>query len=182
MATTTVFQKIRGIIGTIFQIDVVNAGPQLKNESGPLAVRTSTDSGYQIARGATPVGANDLTTKAYVDAGDVGASGAVQEIRIPVALVTTSSTTSIPLGSIIIAAELDVTTPYSGGATISLGQTGSVAEFQATTDNLPQSTGDYAVPQDTAAASSNPLLVTVAGAPAAGAAQAIVRYVVTPQS
>jgi hypothetical protein len=175
----SLWSKIRGTVETLFQIGL--QGPQLKNNSGAIESRNATDTGFAIARGATPVGANDLATKAYTDAGDVGASGAVQEIRIAVALVTVSSVTSLPIGSIIVDAQLDITTPYSGGATISLGQTGAVAEFQATTDNLPQATGLYQNMQDTAAASTNPLLVTVVGAPAAGDAQAIVRYVVTPQ-
>jgi hypothetical protein len=171
--------KLRGTIETIVQIGL--GGPNLKNNAGAIEARNATDTGFAIARGATPIAANDLVTKAYADAGDLGVGGGVQEIRVAVALATVSSVAGIPIGAIVVDAELDVTTLYSGGATISLGQAGAVAEFQATTDNLPQALGLYQVHQDTAAASTNPLLVTVAGAPAAGAAQAIIRYVVTPQ-
>lgn len=176
----SLWSKIRGTIEALFQLGL--GGPNLKNNGGAVEARNAGDSAFAIARGATPVASNDLATKAYVDAGDVGASGAVQEIRIAVALATTSSVTSIPLGSIIVAAELNVTTPYSGGATLSLGQTGTPAGFMLTTDNLAQASGLYQVMQDTAAASANPLLVTVGGAPAAGAAEAVLRYVVTPQA
>jgi hypothetical protein len=175
----SVFEKLRGTIETIFQIGL--GGPQLKNNASVIENRNAADAAFVIARGATPLAANDLTTKAYVD-GLVGGGGDVLEIRIAVALATVSSVTTIPIGAIVIEAELDVTTPYTAGATISLGQAGAVTEFQLTTDNNPQASALYQVPQDTAAASANPLLVTVAGGPAAGAATAIVRYVVSPQA
>jgi hypothetical protein len=175
----SLWSKLRGTIETIFQLGL--GGPNLKNNAGVVENRNAADAAFAIARGATPLAANDLTTKAYVD-GLVGSGADVLEIRIAVALATVSSVTSIPIGAIVIEAELDVTTPYTGGATISLGQAGAVTEFQLTTDNNPQANGLYQVPQDTAAASTNPLLVTVAGGPVAGVATAIVRYVVTPQA
>lgn len=175
----SLFSKLRGTIETIFQIGL--GGPQIKNNASVIENRNATDSAFVIARGATPLGPNDLTTKAYVD-GLVGGGADVLEIKVAVALATVSSVTSIPIGATVIEAELDVTTPYSPGATISLGQAGSVAEFQATTDNNPQADALYQVPQNTSAASTNPLLATVAGGPVAGVATAILRYVVTPQA
>jgi len=103
-------------------------------------------------------------------------------IRIPIALITVSSTTSIPIGSIVMSARLDITTPYSPGTTISLGQAGLVAEFMPTGDNTPTIAGLYEDRQDTAAASTNPLLATIAGGPAAGAGFAIIEYTIAPNS
>jgi hypothetical protein len=51
-----------------------------------------------------------------------------------------------------------------------------------TADNVPQSTGLYAVHQDTTWAGPALILVTVGGAPGAGAGVCIVRYVVNPQT
>ena len=108
---------------------------------------------------------------------------AILVVRFPiVAQATTSSATSIPVNSVIVDARLDVTTPFSVGATISIGQAGAPTEFQLTTDNNPQVNGLYQVTQDTVAASTNPVLATVAGGPVAGAATVIVQYVVTPEA
>lgn len=176
----SLWEKLRGTTETIFQIAL--GGPQVKNNAGVLENRNAADSGFVIDRGATPIAANDLATKAYVDAGDVGVTASTLMIRIPIALVTVSSATSLPLGAIVESAKLDITTPYSGGATISLGQAGSVSEFMAVGDNNPQAAGLYIDEQDTAAASLNPLLVTIAGGPAAGAGFAIVKYTITPNA
>jgi hypothetical protein len=55
----SLFQRISGIIGTKLQLDVVNAGPQLKNESNTVAARNAADAAYAIVRCADPVAAND---------------------------------------------------------------------------------------------------------------------------
>src|SRR3954469_24060393 len=62
----SLFQKIRGTIETIFQIGL--GGPNIKNNSGVIEARNVGDTGFAIARAATPVGANDVATKAYADA------------------------------------------------------------------------------------------------------------------
>ncbi len=88
-----------------------------------------------------------------------------------------SSATQIPANAIIFDARLEVVTPYSAGATISLGITGTVALFMGTGDNVPQTADLYQVMQDTSVgASAAALLVTVGGAPAAGAGFAVVLY------
>ena len=61
------FKKLRGIIGALFQIDVYNDGPQLKNNSGVLEFRNANDNGFVVARGATPLADNDLVNKLYAD-------------------------------------------------------------------------------------------------------------------
>jgi hypothetical protein len=175
------FPKIRGTSEQFFSALFGALRTQWKNNAGAWEARNDADSAFIVTRGATPVAANDYATKAYVDSA-TGNGADVLEIRFTLGTATASSATSIPIGSIIITAQLDVTTPYTAGATISIGQTGSVSEFMAVGDNNPQATGLYETPQDTAAASTNPVLATVAGAPAAGAAQVIVRYVVTPEA
>ena len=175
----SLWSKIRGTIETIFQIGL--GGPQWKNNAGVIEATNPTNTGFVITRGLTPVNPNDYATKNYVDS-QVGGGADVLLIRFALGTATASSATSIPLGAIVLDASLDVTTPYSGGATISLGQAGSVTEFQLTTDNNPQANGLYEVVQDTVAASLNPVLATVGGAPAAGAATVLVKYVVTPEA
>ena len=58
-------QRINGIIGNLFQLG--SGGPQIKNNSGAIEVRNSTDTGFSVMRAAIPVGLNDLVPKSYAD-------------------------------------------------------------------------------------------------------------------
>jgi len=268
----SLWKKLAGTISSTFQLGL--AGPQLKNNAGAIENRNAGDTAFAVARGATPVADNDLTTKAYVDAlavryvvtaqisgaaalpnnsgvehfivvtttggtgtigqlyfddgsgagtvtiipaqagamiiptialsggtvtfkadtlyiwdatavawvaaSGAGASGSLREIRMPITnAASQSSTTAIPANAQVCDVKLKVTTPYSAGATITVGQTGSAALLMATTDNLPQTAGIYDIEDDIAwGASALAVLVTVAGAPAAGAGFCIVCYAV----
>jgi hypothetical protein len=177
----SLFAKIRGTIETIFQIGL--GGPQIKANAGNIDMRNAADAAFVIVRGATPVAANDLVTKAYADSGSVIADGGVQEIRFAIGTgAAQNSVTQIPNGAIVVDAELDIVTPYSGGATISVGNAGTPNLLMLTTDSNPQAAGLYQVHQDTVyAGGPATVLVTVAGGPVAGAGFAIVRYVQGPQ-
>lgn len=88
-----------------------------------------------------------------------------------------SSVSSIPAGAIILRADVSVTTPYSAGALIALGQTGTTALLQGTGDNFPTVADIYLASQRTAwGASALPVLVTITGAPSAGAGTVTVQY------
>ena len=174
--------KIIGTIQTTFQIGL--GGPLWNNNAGNLEARNAANSGFVIGRGATPVAANDWATKAYVDSGAIIADGGVQEIRF--ALTTAAaqnSVTSVPSGAIVVDAELDITTGYSAGTTITVGNAGSPALLMASGDSLATAIGLYQVHQDTAyTGGPATILVTIAGSPSVGAGFAIVRYVQAPQN
>jgi hypothetical protein len=264
-----VFSKLLGTVTSFFQIGGT-AGPGVNANGAALETKNAANNAYAVHRGATPVGDNDFTTKAYVDkiankplpaslqfngnnalpsnsgteqwyvvttsganatigqllwddgsgAGTVAVlpavtgntivttaafsggtislaanqmyvwtgsawldiapsvAGATYMIRTALGTAAaTSSATQIPANAIIYDARLDVTTPYSAGATISLGITGTVALFMGTGDSTPQVAGLYQIMQDTSVgASAAALLGTIAGAPAAGAASMIVLY------
>ena len=82
----------------------------------------------------------------------------------------------------MIEAELDITTPYSGGTTITVGNATTANLLMLTTDSDPTTNGIYQVSQDTTFTPVDPVQVTVAGSPGAGAGQCIVRYVITPNA
>ncbi len=109
--------------------------------------------------------------------------GAVKEIRIPIGTLTSySSTATIPSGAYVQDVEVIITTPFSAGATISVGQTGSTSAFMATDGNNPQTAGEYVQFQDTPAnASGLAALVTIGGSPAAGAGVVKVHFA-TPRT
>jgi hypothetical protein len=110
-------------------------------------------------------------------------SGAVQEVRFAITTgATQNSATTLPNNAIVIACELDITTPYSGGATIKVGNSTTTDLLMGTAQNDPQLAALYSLSQDTTFTPSATILVTVAGAPGAGAGFCIVRYVATPQA
>jgi hypothetical protein len=107
--------------------------------------------------------------------------GSVQEIRFAIgAGAAQSSAFTLPAGSVVIDAEVDVKTPYSPGATMQVGILGTPNLFMDTPDIVATSADLYAEHQDTVLAGPAKVLVTVAGAPVAGAGFCIVRFVQTP--
>lgn len=148
--------------------------------SGAMIVCTQALSGGTVTFKADTLYIWDTTAVAWTLAAGGGASGTLREIRMPVTnAASQSSTTAIPANAVVADVKFEVTTPYSAGATVSIGQTGTAALLQATTDNLPQTAAIYDVEGDTAwGASALAVLVTIAGAPAAGAGFVIVTYCV----
>jgi hypothetical protein len=268
----SLWSKIRGTQELLFQLGL--GGPNLKNNAGAVEARNAGDTGFVVARGASPVGDNDLVTKAYADtlatrsivtaqisgasalpnnsatehfivvsttggtgtigqlywddgsgagpvtvigatsgsmilttvaltggtvsfkadtlyvwdtvatawvaASGAGASGSLRVIRMAITnAASQSSASTIPANAVVVDTKVSVVTPFSGGATISVGQTGTAALLQATTDNLATVAGLYQTPQDVAwGGAALAVLVTIAGAPAAGAGFVVVQYAV----
>jgi len=168
------WSKIRGTIETIFQIGL--NGPQVKANGAAVEMRDATDAAFVITRGLDPVAANDYATKNYVDSGTLG--GSIREVRFAIGTgASQNSATTVPASVQVISAEVQITTPYSAGATIAVGQTGSTSLLMGTTDSSPQGAGRYVSDLDQAwGATPRTILVTVGGAPGAGAGFCIVRY------
>lgn len=140
------------------------------------AFRKLDDSGYAVVRGATPVADNDLATKAYADSGPT--SGVVRPLGITVGTSTASSTTIVAAGRVISRISVEITTPYSVGATIAIS-CGGVVLYAAGVINA-QLAGETSALVLTPATANGALTVTVAGAPAVGACTVYVEYS-TPQ-
>lgn len=143
--------------------------------TGNTIVTTAAFSGGTIS-----LAANQMyvwTGTAWLDIAP-SVAGATYMIRMATTnAASQSSATQIPANAIVYDARLDVVTPYSGGATISLGITGTPALFMGTGDNTATVANLYQSEQDTSVGvSAAALLVTVGGAPAAGAGFAIVLY------
>jgi len=123
----------------------------------------------------------DADNTVWVKIGDIGSlSGAIREIRYVIDnSASQDSTSSIPANNRIVFCSLEITTPYSGGATISVGNTATVDLFMGTAQNRPQNPAGsiFTVEQDTAqGAAATVVRTTVGGAPAAGAGVVVVRY------
>jgi hypothetical protein len=104
-------------------------------------------------------------------------SGAVRVIRYAITnAAVQDSATTLPANAVVLRAWLDVVTPYSGGATISIGQAGFTSAFMGTGDNTATVADIYQVSQDTVAPALTAIRTSVGGAPAAGAGFTIVEY------
>ena len=105
-------------------------------------------------------------------------SGAVYTIAMAIGTgAAQSSTTSIPASAYVLYCDVTITTPYSAGGTVAVGQTGSTTLLQAAADNVATVAHQYGAAQTTSwGASPLPVLVTVGGAPAAGAGIVAVQY------
>lgn len=88
-----------------------------------------------------------------------------------------TSVSSIPANAVVLRTSVTITTPYSGGATIAVGQTGTASLLQATGDNVPQTSDEYQSASRVAwGGSALPVLVTVGGSPGAGVGVVTVTY------
>jgi len=170
----SIFSKIRGTIEQIFQIGL--GGPQIKNNAGAVELRNSDDTDFTIVRGATPVGDNDLVTKAYL--GDQLVTGSVRSVRLELNTdAVQESIKEIPANAVVLRARVNITTAYSAGTTITVGRTSNVTLLQATTDNLATVVGVYEVPQETLwGGTANVVEVNVDGTPLAGEGFVVVEY------
>jgi hypothetical protein len=146
-----------------------------------LIITTMAFTGGTIPLKAESLYTWDTTTSAWLNAGGSQQSGAVRVIRYAVTnAATQDSASKIPANAVILRARLNVTTPYSGGATVTIGRVGSLALLQATTDNRPTVADIYEVPQETDWGGTELVVrTTVAGAPAAGAGYVTVEYSVS---
>jgi hypothetical protein len=174
------WSKIRGTFETIFQIG--KNGPQIRNSSGALEARDSSDAAYAIMRGLDPVGAQDFVTKTYFDTNNAAAQGLTY---VSLALSTSGvvSVGTIPNNATIRDVVLKVSSAYNGGATWAFARTGGGASIMASGDNDALTVGEYHVPQVTSWGSTGDPTVTatLTGTPSSGAATLLIGYV-TPTS
>ncbi len=103
-------------------------------------------------------------------------------LRFEVGTATEDSATILPTGSRVIECRVEVTTPYSLGATIEVGRTSDPDLYQTAAQNVPQVANTYTNDLDERVDTSMAAVrVTIGGAPAAGAATVIVLYADTQE-
>ncbi|MEL7340739.1 MAG: hypothetical protein AAGM67_09655 [Bacteroidota bacterium] len=122
----------------------------------------------------------DEDGSAWIKIGDIGSvTGAVRTIRYTINnAAAQDSTFEIPANNRIVFAQLEVTTAYSGGATIEIGNTTTSDLFMGTAQNNPQLLGGiYTVEQDTdQGGTASVVRTTIGGAPAAGDGVVLVMF------
>lgn len=120
----------------------------------------------------------DVTTDTWTAVGpfDESSLGAVKAVKVDATTSTSSSSVSIPSGSVVVKASLDITTSYPVGTTIELGTSTTPSLFMASNKNRPWRTRLYIVEQMTPITTSAPLTVTIGGSPASGASSSVVLF------
>lgn len=176
----TPWQKILGFVDNIVHFDSGD-GAALKNNSGVLESRNAADDDYAIMRGATPVGNNDLTTKAYVDGLDTGDAIMVE---IPFdfndAGSTVSSTFAAVVGGRVTMVKVDITTDFDvAAASFTVGDTADADRFVIDGDVKTDKIGLYEFPQYTDTVADNfDVVIGAAGGVTQGAGRVIFIYAV----
>lgn len=170
-------------IGQLVWDDGLNTGTAivLAALEGRTIFTAASFSGGTVTLAANSFYVWDAGTTAWLLESSPTAYSAARTIRYALtnANGAQDSATSIPANAQILSATIEIVTPYSGGATISLGRSGSTSLLQATTDNLATAAGSYTVPQDAAwGGSALAVRATIGGSPAAGAGFAVVTYAV----
>ena len=171
------------VLGAILFDDGSNTGTMtiLVAVEGRTITTTDTLSGGTITFDADAIYIWDDDGTIWIKSGDVGnISGAVREIRYAIDnTASQDSVTILPANARINYAGLEITTPYSGGASIEIGTTGDANAFQETTDNNPQGAAPtiYAVSQDSDIGGPPSVVrTTIAGSPGAGAGFVVIRF------
>lgn len=122
----------------------------------------------------------DADGTAWAKIGDVGSTtGAKRMIRFSIDnSASQDSVSQIPANNIVTESRVIIVTPYSAGATIDVGDTGTADKYHDQLDVDPQTAGTYIVPQSTdQGGSASVVRKTVGGAPAAGAGFIEIDYV-----
>lgn len=170
------YSKIRGTFETLFQIG--KGGPQIKNSSGVIEARNSTDAAYVNVRGLDPVAAQDFVTLTYFNANNAAALD-VAVVQMPLLLATKVSTTAIPNNATIVGAILDVTTAYDAGALWNIRRTGDATKNPlANGDSDPATIGTYHNPNlvNWGSTGAGTVTATLTNAPTVGAATLYLFY------
>lgn len=166
-------------IGDLIWDDGTSTGTAVKLTTAERLIMTqSALSGGTISLSADSMYWWDTGTSAWLLVSGSGVSGTIRLIRLAITNASSQSSASqIPANATVVETTLDIVTPYSAGATITVGQTGTATLLQAATDNLATVAGQYQTMQDVAwGATPLAVLVTVGGTPAAGAGFCLVKY------
>ena len=108
------------------------------------------------------------------------APGISGEIRFVIGTAAAQLSANRPAaGAFGSVAQIEITTPYSPGTSIEIGQAGTPALLQGIGDNVPTASPPVTFSEEQDSPLVNlPILVTIAGGPVAGAGVVVVRWAV----
>jgi hypothetical protein len=141
--------------------------------AGTGAVNVSNAAIHNVAN---PTNAQDAATKNYVDTQiTANKSGSMQ------CLVATTTTTTTNLGSPITGriryVTVEILTPYTAGATITLGTSTNATQISDASQQDETTAGLYSFQVDVDYTTATQIVATVNGSPATGQARVMIDYI-----
>lgn len=132
----------------------------------------------RITQVTDPTNAQDAATKNYVDNAIGTGTSKVGSLQTrTTALATTTANVAGVVKGRVRRVMIAITTAYSAGATFTVGTAAAPASIVAATDFDEATVGVYEVTTNVDYAVDTQLVITVSGAPAAGAAEVVIDYV-----
>ena len=175
-----IWKNLKGTIYSIFGIGTVN----LKDNTGTLEIRNEADDAFVNVSVAEPTITSHATTKNYVDTlvGTVNpdSTGTLKEVYVDITTTSPVETVQdIPASARVREVWLEITTAYSSGTTIIVGDSVDDDKFMTSGLNKPTKEGVYSIEQNTTAnTTAGKAVVTIGGTPSAGAGTVIIRYAI----
>lgn len=169
-------QFIKGTLSATFQLA---ASIILGTSGGVLQVLGADGTTPANVAAADPTDDSHLVTKGYADANYGAVPGAVRELVFDIGTdATSSSTAELPTGAIVQSVHVDVTTAYSAGAGIKVGNVGDDDEFvDAAASITLTALGTYGVTlRSGARVSAQQVQASISGSPSQGAGKVYVTY------
>jgi hypothetical protein len=148
---------------------------------GRMIVTTQAFAGGTITFAAESVYLWDAGGNAWLNASGVATSAAVRTIRFPIAFAAATylSATALPDNAVVLRSRLEITAPYAVANSITIGRSGSTTLLQNNQQNNCKAVGCYDILDTiTWGGTSDPVLVSIAGALSAGAGFVEVEYTV----
>jgi len=173
------YKKLRGITNLLFQIG--KSGPQMKNNSGTIEFKNNGDSAFANVSVLTPTLDDHAATKNYVDTQSIG-TDFTRIIRFTInTTAAQSSNDTVPSNSRVLRTRVEITTPYSAGATIEVGNSSGSNIFMTTNDVDPETAGAYEIEDDiSSAGTTEDIDVAIGNTPGAGAGVVSIEFVAVP--
>lgn len=169
-----------GTTSTTFTLGT--SGPKIKNNSDVIEFKNNADNALVIARGLTPVGNTDLTTKLYHDTDDAQ-NIKVVSVAVSDPAATFTSTATIPANARVVRWDVIYTEAFNNTPTLAIGYTGSLSAVAGTSEtDLTSTTADLNLDNVAWDSSARAVICTLGGTPNQGACVVYVYYVETIQT
>ena len=166
---------LKGTLSSTFQLA---AGIILATAGGVLQVFGPDGETPANIAAADPTDDSHLVTKGYADTNYGALPGSVRELVFNIGTASSSSTAELPTGAIVQSVDVVVSTAYTAGASLKVGNVGDDDEFVDASDAVPLTTlGTYSFNMRSASRpSAQQVLASIAGSPSQGAGKVYVTY------
>ena len=166
---------LKGTLSSTFQLA---AGIILATAGGVLQVFGPDGETPANIAAADPTDDSHLVTKGYADSNYGTLPGSVRELVFDIGTTNSNSTAELPTGAVVQSVDVVVSTAYSAGASLKVGNVGDDDEFVDASDAVPlTAVGTYSYNlRSGARVSAQQVLASIGGTPSQGAGKVYVTY------